>query len=106
MDSSKKNFRKDRSCESCNQEGAALVSEDENAYPYYLCEPCMKFRLSRKMTSEEIITIVEKHWGIEANAVVGKCLKCGSDRIHIESIDNTRFFIRCGCTTQEGFRLG
>jgi len=66
----------------------------------------MKFRLNRRMTTEEIITVVEKYWGIEANAKIDKCPKCSSDRIHIESIDNAFFFIRCGCTTQEGFRLG
>ena len=103
MDTSKKNFRKDRSCESCGNEGAALVSEDIDAVPHYLCEPCMKFKLNRRMTAEEIVKLVEAHWKIEADGIVDKCERCGFDRITVRSIDGERFLIKCGCGTREGF---
>jgi len=85
-------------------EGAALVSDGINSFPRYLCETCMKFGLNRRMTSEEIVTLVEKHWGIEANAKVTKCENCGSDKVVVTSIDDERYFIKCGCRTEEGFK--
>jgi hypothetical protein len=102
--SKEKEYRQDRCCESCGQSGAALVSEEPNDEPYYLCETCMKFSLNRRMTSEEIVTLVEKHWGIEADAITDTCPACHKDRIKIVSIDKKRIFIRCGCGTQEGFQ--
>jgi ribosomal protein S14 len=105
MDTSKKNFRLDRSCESCGHEGAALVSDDIDATPHYLCETCMKLGLSRRMSTEEIVTLVEKHWGTGADAAeIDKCPKCGSDRVLIRSIDGERYFVKCGCETREGFK--
>ncbi len=103
-DISKKNFRNDRNCESCMSEGAALVSLKVEDFPRYLCKTCMKFGLNHGMTVEEIITMVEKHWGIEADAKVDKCKRCGSDRIYVESIDGERYFTKCGCMTEEGFK--
>lgn len=103
MDTSKKNFRQDRSCEACGNIGAALADESEDAFPYYLCETCMKLGLSRRMTAEEVITLLERHWGIEADGKVDRCPNCGGDRISVQSIDKKRYFIRCSCTTREGF---
>lgn len=104
MDTSKKNFRPDRSCEACGNEGAALASTDVAAVPHYLCETCMKLGLSRRMSTEQIVTLVEKHWGTGADAAeVDKCPKCGSDRILVRSMDGQRYFVKCGCMTQEGF---
>jgi len=109
MTTNKKNFREDRTCESCGKGDAALVSEKIDHAPRYLCKVCMKFGLNRRMTLAEIITMVENHWGIEADARVDKCDDCGSDEIHITSIDEERYFVKCGCRTEEGrkqiFRL-
>ena len=104
MDINKKNFRQDRSCESCGNVGAALYSKEADSFPHYLCEACMKLGLNRRMSVEEIITLVEKSWGIEADAKVDRCPKCGSDRIFVQSIDKERYFMRCGCGTREGFK--
>ena len=106
MDTSSKNFRKDRSCEACKVEGAALASKEAKDFPRYLCETCMKLGLSHKMSSEEILILLEERWEIEANAKVDKCPRCGSDRILILSIDEERIFVRCGCTTFEGYKQG
>jgi transcription elongation factor Elf1 len=105
VNTNKKNFREDRSCESCGNSGAALVSDDIDAFPQFFCEICLKFRLNRKMTSEEIIILVEKHWGTEADGVVDICPHCGGDRIIVQSIDKERQFSRCACGTKEGFKV-
>lgn len=104
MAENKKRYRSDRTCESCGAQGAALVSEDVRAVPLYLCKTCMRLKLNHKMTVEELITVVEKHWGIEADSRVSLCPKCKKQKVEVVSIDGTHYFSKCACGTIEHIR--
>jgi hypothetical protein len=102
--SKKREHRDDRYCERCGAKGAALLTEDAESLPIWLCDDCINVHEDIGNKAKDLVRKVQQAWLVSTYSKVTLCPICREMKVEVYSNDGNRYFRKCGCGTVENTR--